>query len=43
MGGTITGCEEEALICVGTGFIGPAADLQSVRPTREKLPVAAAI
>jgi hypothetical protein len=27
-GGTITGCDKEAFICVGTGFLVPAADLQ---------------
>ena len=27
VGGTIAGCEAEALICVGAGCIGPAADL----------------
>ena len=34
-GGTFTGCDKEALICVGTGYIGPAADLHSVRPHKK--------
>ena len=28
VGGAIAGCEKEAIICVGAGFIGPAADLR---------------
>lgn len=32
-GGTIAGCEMETFICVGAGFVGPAADLPSVRRT----------
>ena len=43
VGGTITGCDKEALICVGAGFIGPAAaDLHSVGRTHET-PMTAAI
>lgn len=36
-GGVIAGCESEMFIHMGAGFVKPAADLPSVRPTRARL------